>query len=300
MKKAFLKHRIVIGLIIIFAIINSLAESKPASAREIDWESLVNQVKPGVLCVKQDTDGGMSIGSAFLINPDGYALSNAHVVGDKKTVGVKLSNNKIFTAQVVAVDTKNDLALLKLPVANLPALRMGSGKVNEGEQVMAIGAPYGMDFTVTRGIISNVNCELEGKSYIQTDTALNPGNSGGPLLNGNGEVIGINCAIIAFSNGMGFAIPIENINAFLSKNKVTCNASLDNSRAAQALQSNRSEAGKKKPPADSNRDWMRVAAQIAVALLVIGLAVVIWMVIKGRKSAHKLDDKFDDIDIELK
>jgi len=294
------KQRIIVVIIILIAFTNGLLAKKPVLAREFDWESLVNQVKPGVLCIKSDPDGGMSIGSGFIINPDGYALTNAHVVGDKKTVGVKLSNNKTFTAKVVAVDEKKDLALLKLPVANLPALRLGSGKVQEGEPVMAIGAPYGMDFTVTRGIISNTSCELEGSRFIQTDTALNPGNSGGPLVNGNGEAIGINSAIIAFSNGMGFAIPVENINDFLAKNKVACNVSLDNPRAAQALQSNPPEPGKKSSSAESIHDRMRVVAQIAFILLVLGLAVVIWMIARGRKASHKLNDNLDDIEIELK
>ncbi len=273
--------------------------NSPVRAQEVDWESLVNQVKPGVLCVNSDQSGGMSIGSGFIINPDGYALTNAHVVSDQKTVGVKLANDKTFTAQVVAIDTKKDLALLKLPVSNLPTLRLGSGEVNEGEPVMAIGAPYGMDFTITRGIISNTDRVLKGKSFIQTDTALNPGNSGGPLVNKDGEVIGINSAIIALSNGMGFAIPVERLNDFLEQNGIACSVSLTNTRAAQ-VRSDQHKSSADKSPTAQKRDGKRLAMQIGAILLVIGLTAVIWMIIKGCKTARKLNDNLDDIDIELK
>jgi S1-C subfamily serine protease len=295
---ASFKNRILVGFIMIFCVAVGFFPEKAFGAQEADWESLVNQVKPGVLSIKSDQGNSMSIGAGFIINPDGYALTNAHVVGDKKTVVVKLIDDKTFTANVVAVNTEDDLALLKLPVTNLPTLRLASGKISEGQPVMAIGAPYGMDFTVTRGIISNTNRLLKNNNYIQTDTPLNPGNSGGPLVNGNGEVIGINSAIIALSNSVGFAIPVAKLNNFLDQHKISCNISLENKSAAQAVKTS-NPSPQNNSPVSRQKSNKRLAMQICAGLLVIGLAAVTVMIIKGRKNARQLDDHLDDIDIKL-
>ena len=292
------KYKILIGFFMIFFVVIGFLPEKVAGAQEAEWESVVNQVKPGVLSIKSEQDDSMSIGAGFIVNPDGYALTNAHVVGDKETVVVKLSDDKTFTAKVMAIDTENDLALLKLPISNLPTLRLGSGKISEGQPVIAIGAPYGMDFTITRGIISNTNRLLKNKNYIQTDTPLNPGNSGGPLLNNNGEVIGINSAIIALSNSMGFAIPVAKLNIFLEQNKISCNVSLENKHAAKAIVTG-SPSSQNNQPASQQKGNKRLAMQIVAGLLVIGLAVVTIMIVKGRKNARQLDNNLDDIDIKL-
>ncbi len=156
------------------------------------------------------------VGSGFIISADGYVLTNAHVVADAKDVVVKLTDKREFTAKVMGVDRKTDVALIKIEAANLPVVRMGSpAETRVGEWVVAIGSPFGFENTVTAGIVSAKSRELPDEAYvpfIQTDVAVNPGNSGGPLFNMKGEVIGINSQIYSQSGGyqgLSFAIPID-------------------------------------------------------------------------------------------
>lgn len=155
-----------------------------------------------------------SLGSGFLISKDGYIVTNDHVVRDAESIQVKLSNDKVYDAKVVGGDQKTDIAVIKINVADLPAAVLGdSDKLEAGQWAIAIGNPFGLDRTMTVGVISatgrsNVGIETY-ENFIQTDASINPGNSGGPLLNVYGEVIGINTAIVAAGQGIGFAIPIN-------------------------------------------------------------------------------------------
>ncbi len=153
-------------------------------------------------------------GSGFIIRPDGYILTNEHVVRDAQTLKVTLYGGKKYDGRVVGTDPQTDLAVVKIDGKNLPAVEMGdSNALEPGEWVVAIGNPYGFHDTVTAGIISALGRSLEDPNQsgnlIQTDAAINPGNSGGPLVDLNGKVIGINEAIIANAQGLGFAIPIN-------------------------------------------------------------------------------------------
>jgi serine protease Do len=161
---------------------------------------------------------GESMGSGFIISPDGYVLTNHHVVDGADEVKVKLSDGREFTAKVVGSDEQSDVALLKIPATGLPALRIGdSNALKPGQWAIAIGSPFGLDHSVTAGIVSAVGRSnpYAGQQYvpfIQTDVAINQGNSGGPLLNVRGEVIGINSQIFSASGGymgVSFAIPID-------------------------------------------------------------------------------------------
>lgn len=162
------------------------------------------------------------IGSGFIVSPDGYVLTNAHVVagedGDAalSEVTVTLIDKREFKAKVVGVDRRTDVALLKLDAKNLPAVKIGNAEdTRVGEWVVAMGSPFGFDNTVTAGIVSAKARRLPDETYvpfIQTDVAINPGNSGGPLFNLAGEVIGINSQIYSRSGGfmgISFAIPID-------------------------------------------------------------------------------------------
>lgn len=155
-----------------------------------------------------------SLGSGFLISSDGYILTNNHVVDGADEINVKLSDGREFKAVVKGRDEKLDLALIKIECkAVLPAVKLGnSDTIEVGEWVLAIGNPFGLAETVTAGIISAKGRVIGSGPYddfIQTDASINPGNSGGPLFNVNGEVIGINSAIIAGGQGLGFAIPVN-------------------------------------------------------------------------------------------
>ncbi len=150
-------------------------------------------------------------GSGVLLNPDGYIVTNEHVVADTETIQVRLSTGKLYRAEVIGKDRKTDLALVKIqPEAPLPVVPMGdSDRLEVGDWVLAIGNPFGFDHSVTAGIVSGKGRVLGSgpyDDYIQTDAAINPGNSGGPLFNLRGEVVGIATAIIPRSQ-FGFAIP---------------------------------------------------------------------------------------------
>ncbi len=154
-----------------------------------------------------------SLGSGFIIDKDGYIITNNHVVEGADEIKVKLANGKEYTAKVIGRDPKTDLALIKISsfFKDLPTLPLGdSDKMRVGDWVLAIGNPFGLEETVTKGIISATGRVIGSGPYdnfLQTDAPINPGNSGGPLINLNGEVIGINSAIIPSGQGIGFAIP---------------------------------------------------------------------------------------------
>lgn len=162
------------------------------------------------------TPGRRGQGSGFIISPDGYILTNNHVVENADDVTVSLTDKREFKAKVVGTDPKTDIALIKIEGKDFPAVRLGnSDNVKVGEWVAAIGAPFGLDNTVTAGIVSAKSRSLPDEQFvpfIQTDVAVNPGNSGGPLFNMKGEVIGINSQIFSTSGGfmgLSFAIPIN-------------------------------------------------------------------------------------------
>jgi serine protease Do len=156
-----------------------------------------------------------SLGSGFIINKEGYIVTNDHVVRDAETIQVKLSNESVYSGKVIGSDPKTDIAVIKIDAKEpLPAAVFGdSNKLQVGQWAIAIGNPFGLDRTVTVGVISATGRSNMGietyEDFIQTDASINPGNSGGPLLNIYGEVIGINTAIVAAGQGIGFAIPVN-------------------------------------------------------------------------------------------
>ncbi|MEW6590167.1 MAG: DegQ family serine endoprotease [Pseudomonadota bacterium] len=155
-------------------------------------------------------------GSGFIVSPDGYILTNAHVVRDADEVEVKLIDKRKFVAKVVGADNRTDVAVIKITAGNLPTVKLGDpAKLRVGEAVAAIGSPFGFENSVTAGIVSAKGRSLPSENYvpfIQTDVPINPGNSGGPLFNMKGEVVGINSQIYSRSGGyqgVSFAIPID-------------------------------------------------------------------------------------------
>ena len=155
------------------------------------------------------------VGSGFIVSPDGYIVTNAHVVDGANTVTVKLTDRREFTAKVIGTDKRTDIALIKIDTKKpLPALDLSNpAPAKQGEWVIAIGSPFGFENSVTAGIVSGVHRALPGGQmtpFIQTDVAVNPGNSGGPLLNTAGQIVGVNSQIYSRSGGfmgLSFAIP---------------------------------------------------------------------------------------------
>ncbi len=183
---------------------------------------LAERVKPSVVSVgavrpkdslRDRSPSAPGSGSGVIIDQDGHIMTNNHVVSDASEVEVRLSDRTKFIAQVIGKDPDTDLAILKITTdRKLPSAHFGdSSAVKVGQWALAVGNPFGLDRTVTLGVISGIGRENMNLSryenFLQTDASINPGNSGGPLFNMHGEVIGINTAIINFAQGIGFAIP---------------------------------------------------------------------------------------------
>jgi len=175
-----------------------------------ELEELVASTAPSVVAVEH----GAGQGSGVLIASDGYAVTNAHVVGRERRVTVRLAGGDQYSAEVIGSDPASDLAVVRVPSQGLPSLPLyETRRLHVGQLVMAIGNPLRFDRSVTLGIVSAIDRSLPGprgrgyEGLIQTDAAINPGNSGGPLLDAEGAVVGINTAVIPFARGMGFAVP---------------------------------------------------------------------------------------------
>ena len=190
--------------------------------------------KDAVVYVVADSAEGQATGSGFVVSADGLIVTNDHVVDGAGQVQVKIgTSGKAKAAEVVGVDPSHDLALLKVDASDLPTLSFGdSSSVSVGDATYAIGNPYGLDHTLTTGIVSALNRDLQAPNgatisgAIQTDAALNPGNSGGALLDAAGKVIGVNAQIATGSGagqggnvGIGFAIPSNTVATFLEQAK---------------------------------------------------------------------------------
>jgi len=205
----------------------------PASGVTPSFADIVERTNPAVVQVaaldppviegEEDDEGDEAGGAAtpnrrgdgagFVIDPEGFILTNEHLVGGSSRVRVRLSDGREYRATAVGGDTRTDLFLLKIDARGLPAVTLGdSDRLRVGDWVVAIGNPLSFDHTVTVGVVSSKGRKIFDASfdaYIQTDAAINPGNSGGPLLNAAGEVVGISAAVSREGQGIGFAIPIN-------------------------------------------------------------------------------------------
>jgi serine protease Do len=180
------------------------------------------------------------LGSGFIISPDGIILTNAHVVRDASEVVVKLTDRREYRAKVLGSDPQSDVAVLKIDAKNLPVVPLAKGNdLKVGEWVLAIGSPYGLDNTVTAGVVSAKGRSLPDGNvpFIQTDVAVNPGNSGGPLFNTRGEVVGINSQIYSQTGGyqgLSFAIPIDVANKI--KNQIVATGKVVHAKLGVTVQ----------------------------------------------------------------
>ena len=180
-------------------------------------------------------------GSGFILSSDGIILTNAHVVRDAREVTVKLTDRREFRAKVLGADPKTDVAVLRIDAKNLPVVNIGkTSALRVGEWVLAIGSPFGFENTVTAGVVSAKGRSLPDDSavpFIQTDVAVNPGNSGGPLFNARGEVVGINSQIYSRSGGyqgVSFSIPIDV--AVKIKDQILTTGKVEHARLGVAVQ----------------------------------------------------------------
>jgi hypothetical protein len=192
------------------------ASAKPLA--ELTTAQIAKLVSPAVVVITGKTDSGDVLGSGFIISSDGKIVTNLHVIRDMTTASVQLANGDIFDlVSVLAVDERRDLAIIRVAGFNLPALEMGdSDAVTIGEPVVIVGSPRGLEGTVTAGILSSVRESGEGFRILQTDAAVNPGNSGGPLVNNKGQAVGVVSFKLRSSEGLNFAIPINYVRGMMS------------------------------------------------------------------------------------
>jgi S1-C subfamily serine protease len=199
---------------------NDAADPAPARSAT-DVSALYERVRPGVVTIEARSGGSGATGSGFVLNRDGYILTNDHVVEGANSISVRFEQGGPTSARLVGVDPSTDLALLKVRASSdrLHPVALGSSsRLKVGQPAIAIGDPFGQEGTLTTGVISAVQRTIEAPNgfsidnVLQTDAAINPGNSGGPLLDGEGRVVGINAQIATTTqanSGVGFAIPID-------------------------------------------------------------------------------------------
>ena len=211
-------------IIFIYLIIPVSASAQNFSADEITNIMVYEKINPAIVAIDANLDDGFSSGTGCIIRSDGVILTGSHVIEDAKNIEVTTSDGKVYKAEILSKMGKNkDLALLKItPKQQLHTVEFGnSEEVKVGQKVLAIGNPFGFSGTLTSGIVSRIDYT---KGRIQTDAAINPGSSGGPLLNKKGEIIGINQAIYNPDNnisniGIGFATPVNLIKESLKETK---------------------------------------------------------------------------------
>jgi putative serine protease PepD len=230
------------------------AASKPISSTDTGARRVYDGAKESVVFVSAATQQGQSTGSGFVVSADGLIVTNAHVVEGASQVSVKVgTGSSEQAATVVGADASHDLALLKVEASGLPALALGdASKLSVGDPTYAIGNPYGLDHTLTTGVVSALKREIQApdgstiSDVIQTDAAINPGNSGGPLLDGSGQVVGVNSQIVAGGGsgggggnvGIGFAIPSNTVAEVIAQLKSGDGAQAAPSDGAQGTDPN--------------------------------------------------------------
>ena len=214
---------VVMMLVIQFSVVSSAYSYSMEEMATID---VYEKITPSVVVIDADIEDGVSSGTGVIIDKSGIILTSSHVIEDTKDINITLYNNEKYKARLLAVmGESNDLALLKIePKKSLQTIKLGDSKrVKVGQKVLAIGNPFGFSGTLTTGIISRIDYE---RNKIQTDAAINPGSSGGPLVNMDGEVIGINQSIYNPDNnksniGIGFAVPVNAAKRLISEYQTT-------------------------------------------------------------------------------
>ena len=288
----------------LFSLCAALLLALASLARSDDLTGLIAKVDPAVVTVISSTNTAQSVGTGFIVNPNGMLVTNSHVVHGRSQVKVVLLDNRSFDAPVLFDDPQKDLALVQLPVHNLPVLMAGdSTTVKKGAEVVAIGTALGEPHIVTRGIISGLDIEVNGKKYLQTDAALNHGNSGGPLIDDAGEVIGVNTMVASNAQQVGYAIPMAVVLDVLEQHGVPVVAGLKATYAAR-----KTTAAKPMHPARSfvarQSLVVRVLSLLVIVALIAGL-IVFFRRRRRRQSRTREPDPVivfnteQDIEVEL-
>lgn len=208
------------------------AQALDAYSRSVT--TAAESVGPAVVRIDIEREGGRyraygygrpesGLGSGFIFSSDGQILTNAHVVAQARRIRVTLADERSFDAGLVGVDPDVDVAVVRIGAEHLPVAEMSRAPLKVGQLVIAVGNPYGLNWTVTAGVVSALNRTLDApgvrklSGLIQTDTSINPGNSGGPLVDSRGRVVGITTAMMPMAQGLGFSIPLDTITSAVAR-----------------------------------------------------------------------------------
>lgn len=229
------------------------------------------------------------LGSGFAIDKN-TIITNAHVVNGFSTVTVKLYNGKSCTGKVTKIDKNIDLALVQVDEALTPLKLVSEDSISIGKEVYAIGAPEDIPYTMTKGIVSAKNRKIKNHEYIQIDASINSGNSGGPLLNENGEVIGINTMKVIDAEGIGFAIGTSNINNFINNVPTESSGTTEDQDEGSNLPQSDMESNYNKVVAQNEK--LKIISIVLAFLLVVSVLVILKLLIK-KKQKNKYDFDID-------
>lgn len=253
-----------------------------------DMSGAIERVKDSVVTIKADSH----MGAGFIVSPDGYVLTSAHVLGRGEQVSLTLANGSELTAEVAKKDDNRDLALLRVDQMNLPAVQFaGSAALKQGAKIAALGAPLGLEGSVTEGVVSAVDREIEGKTYLQIDAALNEGNSGGPVIDERGRVVAVATWVVKQAENVGFAIPSDQTVDFLQEAGLAVSLALG--EQPEEVTGEPPAGGKRRtvplrpPPPTSRPQQIGLGLLIAIPLvlsLVVSLVVSLLVVHSLRRS----------------
>lgn len=276
---------------------------------------VIERVMPAVVSIYVEHGPNRGLGSGFVVGRDGRILTSQHVVGEEKTVYVRFRNGDSVMGRVVRASMFADLALIKVDVPDLPVAPIGDpSALRPGDTVLAIGAPMGLSETVTRGIVSSTAREVAGVKYIQTDAALNPGNSGGPLINELGEVVGVSTMKQREAERLNFAIRIDEAEEFIEAEIETPREKpLSRSEPPPALRRPDDslmprqdyEPGRIRPIIPVGEGVVPVRTHPLVFAVPLGIAVVLvlsaWLVFarRARRETTPGGEAYEDLDITL-
>lgn len=270
-----------------------LAISLPVSAMEFDAEEIYESVFV--------IYSGKSLGSGFAIG-NNCIVTNAHVIDDVQNVIIKSYSGIEYQAFVLGLDSEKDIAILGVDSVEFPYLTMIEEDISIGEDVYAIGAPKSMAYTLTKGIISSKERKIDNSTYIQMDAAINEGNSGGPLLNNKGQVLGMNTMKIVDSEGIGLAIPVQIISEYL----VSLELEMDEAGHVTGVPSVQVEEEKtpldieEKTTAQSDRSvYTTIISVVAVLSLLGNIVLFILLMLQKRKHSKTICDPRERTNFEI-
>lgn len=242
---------------------------------------IAKRVSPSVVVIKGTTDSGDVLGSGFIISKDGKIVTNLHVIRNLKSASVQLADGEIFDSiSVLATDERRDLAILHIGGFNLAALEFGnSTSLTVGEPVVIVGSPRGLEGTITAGVLSSVRDSGDGFKVLQTDASVNPGNSGGPLVNSKAQAIGVISFKLRSSEGLNFAVPINYVKALL--NDLHEPISFEQMRRGLNASAN-SDQQSGGPSLKETLDWLKEKVPLAASHYVVELSGSPWESLMGR------------------